>query len=141
MKKIALYLLTTVTALSCSNAQNKEFSEESLSKKIISIDNKEISFSEILKKHNGKVTVIEVWASWCSDCVKAMPKVKEMQKAILAKDPRALPKFHDDGKLGPETAAAMTKLLIAISSAFKSQELLSTIGSSQEVGTTTLQVV
>lgn len=79
MKKIALYLLTTVTALSCSNAQNKEFSKESLSKKIISIDNKEISFSEILKKHNGKVTVIEVWASWCSDCVKAMPKVKELQ--------------------------------------------------------------
>ena len=79
MKKIALYILTTVTALSCSNAQNKEFSEESLSKKIISIDNKEISFSEILKNHNGKVTVIEVWASWCSDCVKAMPKVKEMQ--------------------------------------------------------------
>ena len=48
MKKIALYLLTTLTALSCSNAQNKEFSKESLSKKIISIDNKEISFSEIL---------------------------------------------------------------------------------------------
>jgi len=37
------------------------------------------------------------------------PKVQAMQKAILAKDPRALPKFHDDGKLGPETAAAMTK--------------------------------
>ena len=37
------------------------------------------------------------------------PKVKAMQKAILAKDPRALPKFHDDGKLGPETAAAMAK--------------------------------
>ena len=36
-------------------------------------------------------------------------KVKAMQKAILAKDPRALPKFHDDGKLGPETAAAMAK--------------------------------
>ena len=79
MKKIALYLLTTVTAISCTNAQNKEFSNESLSKKIISIDNKEISFEEILKKHNGKVTVIEIWASWCGDCVKAMPKVKEMQ--------------------------------------------------------------
>ncbi len=34
---------------------------------------------EILKKHQGKVTVIEVWASWCSDCVKAMPKLKELQ--------------------------------------------------------------
>jgi thiol-disulfide isomerase/thioredoxin len=79
MKKIALYLLTTVTAISCTNAQNKEFSNESLSKKIISIDNKEISFEEILKKHNGKVTVIEIWASWCSDCVNAIPKVKTMQ--------------------------------------------------------------
>ena len=39
------------------------------------------------------------------------------------------------------TAAAMTELVIAISSAFKSQELLSTIVSTQEVGTTTLQVV
>jgi thiol-disulfide isomerase/thioredoxin len=79
MKKIALYLLTTLTAISCTNAQNKEFSNESLSKKIISIDNKEISFEEILKKHNGKVTVIEIWASWCGDCVNAMPKVKTMQ--------------------------------------------------------------
>ena len=23
--------------------------------------------------------VIEVWASWCGDCVKAMPKLKELQ--------------------------------------------------------------
>ena len=37
------------------------------------------------------------------------PKVQTMQKAILAKDPRALLKFGADGKLGPETAAAMTK--------------------------------
>jgi thiol-disulfide isomerase/thioredoxin len=79
MKKIALCLFATVIALSCSNAQNKEFSNESMSKKLITPENKEISFEEILKKHNGKVTVIEVWASWCGDCVKAMPKVKEMQ--------------------------------------------------------------
>ena len=79
MKKTALCLMLTVIALSCSNAQKKEFSKESLSKKLISPENKEISFAEILKKHIGKVTVIEVWASWCGDCVKAMPKVKEMQ--------------------------------------------------------------
>jgi hypothetical protein len=37
------------------------------------------------------------------------PKVQEMQREILKRDPNALPKFHDDGKLGPETAAAMAK--------------------------------
>ena len=24
--------------------------------------------------------MIDIWASWCSDCVKAMPKVKDMQE-------------------------------------------------------------
>ena len=79
MKKILLCILTSVTIFACSNAQKMEFSKESLSKKLITSKNNEISFEEILKTHLGKVTVIEVWASWCGDCVKAMPKVKEMQ--------------------------------------------------------------
>jgi thiol-disulfide isomerase/thioredoxin len=79
MKKIVLSMLVAIASFACGNAQKKEFSKESLSKKLITIDNVEVSFESILKKHQGKVTVIEVWASWCGDCVKAMPKVKEMQ--------------------------------------------------------------
>jgi len=62
-----------------ANSNKDEFTKESLSKKLISFDKSTISFEDILKKHTGKVTVIEVWASWCSDCVKAMPKIKETQ--------------------------------------------------------------
>lgn len=72
-------MIALVAVFSCTNAQKKEFSKESLSKKLITIKNTETTFADILKSHEGKVTVIEVWASWCSDCVKAMPKVKEMQ--------------------------------------------------------------
>jgi thiol-disulfide isomerase/thioredoxin len=79
MKKIFYCILTTIVTFACSNAQKNEFSQESLSEKLIALDNSEISFERILKKHAGKILVIEVWASWCSDCVKAMPKVKEMQ--------------------------------------------------------------
>jgi thiol-disulfide isomerase/thioredoxin len=79
MKNIILSILTAITCFSCSNAQKSEFSKESISKKMTTIENTEITFEEVLKKHKGKVTVIEIWASWCSDCVKAMPKVKEMQ--------------------------------------------------------------
>lgn len=71
-------MMVAITAFACSNAQEK-FSDESLSKKLTTPENTEVTFKELLKKHKGKVTVIEVWASWCSDCVKAMPKVKEMQ--------------------------------------------------------------
>lgn len=79
MKKVLFFGALALSIISCSNAQNKEFSEESLTKKLNSLDDSEITFQDILKKHQGKVTVIEVWASWCSDCVKAMPKLKELQ--------------------------------------------------------------
>ncbi|MFN3754780.1 TlpA family protein disulfide reductase [Flavobacterium sp.] len=79
MKKIALSLVLAIIGLGCSNAQKTEFNKESLDQKLTTSDNTEISFETILKNQKGKVTVIEIWASWCSDCVKAMPKVKEMQ--------------------------------------------------------------
>lgn len=68
-----------MTSVSCGNAQKKEFSKDALKGKLTDTESKEVTFKEILKKHKGKTIVIEFWASWCSDCVKAMPKVKEMQ--------------------------------------------------------------
>ena len=79
MKKTVLSIIAVVAIIACTNAQKKEFSKESLSKKLFTTNNTETSFENVLKSHLGKVTVIEVWASWCSDCVKAMPKVKDMQ--------------------------------------------------------------
>jgi thiol-disulfide isomerase/thioredoxin len=79
MKKITTIVLGALFSLSCSNAQKKEFSKDSLEKTLITTEQKEITFSDIIKNQKGKTTVIEIWASWCSDCVKAMPKVKEMQ--------------------------------------------------------------
>lgn len=51
-----------------------------MSQKLVTLNDSEITFDAILKQHEGKVTVIEIWASWCSDCVKAMPKLKELQE-------------------------------------------------------------
>lgn len=79
MKKVVLFLLAILVAYAFSNIHEGIFSIKALSKKLITPENKEISFKKILKKHTGKITVIEVWASWCGDCVNAMPKVKTIQ--------------------------------------------------------------
>lgn len=79
MKKIALSFVLAIISLACTNAQKTEFNKESLDQKLTTTDSTEVTFETVLKNQNGKVTVIEIWASWCSDCVKAMPKVKEMQ--------------------------------------------------------------
>jgi thiol-disulfide isomerase/thioredoxin len=79
MKKI-LALLVAIVSFSCSNAQKKTFSKEALSENLVALDGAEIPFKTILEKHKGRTIVIECWASWCGDCVKAMPKVKELQE-------------------------------------------------------------
>ena len=78
MKKILASLALGLGLTSCQ-AQT-EFSKESLAAKLTTVDKQDISFDEILKQNEGKVVVIEVWASWCSDCVKSMPQVKELKK-------------------------------------------------------------
>jgi thiol-disulfide isomerase/thioredoxin len=78
MKKIFASIIA-FASISC-NAQEKQFSDESLKIKLLANDGKtQISFAEILKKHEGKTIVIEIWASWCGDCVKAMPLMKDLQ--------------------------------------------------------------
>jgi thiol-disulfide isomerase/thioredoxin len=78
MKKI-LVVLIAVISFSCSQAQKTSFSKEALSETVLATDGKQVPFNDILKNHKGKTLVIEVWASWCGDCVKAMPKIKELQ--------------------------------------------------------------
>jgi thiol-disulfide isomerase/thioredoxin len=80
MKKILLLFAIIMTSISCSNAQTKSFSKNSQSEKLTDVDGKEIKFKDVLKKYKGKTIVMEVWASWCGDCVGAMPKVKELQE-------------------------------------------------------------
>ncbi len=77
MKNILLLLIVAITNMSC--AQNKEFSNESLSYELTTLKQEKATFQSVIEKHKGKKVLIEIWAGWCSDCVKAMPKVKELQ--------------------------------------------------------------
>ncbi|RZJ35331.1 MAG: TlpA family protein disulfide reductase [Flavobacterium sp.] len=79
MKKIVIMLLA-ITAFACTNAQS-EFSKEALSQQLRAVDGSQVEFGDILKNYKGKPLMIEVWASWCGDCVKAMPHLKEVQGA------------------------------------------------------------
>jgi len=79
MKK--LFLLPILFFMIACQAQDKtEFGKEALEAKMTSVDGKEIAFKDILAQYKGKVVVIDVWASWCPDCKKGMPKVHELQK-------------------------------------------------------------
>ncbi|MDY7395282.1 TlpA disulfide reductase family protein [Aureibaculum sp. 2210JD6-5] len=46
----------------------------------------EETFSEILSKNEGKVIYLDVWATWCSPCIKAMPDSKKLMGKFKDKD-------------------------------------------------------
>ena len=79
MKKSIYALALTISLFSCSKAQKTSFSTEALATNLVTNSGATESFSSILAAHKGKVTLIEVWASWCSDCVKDMPHIKALQ--------------------------------------------------------------
>ncbi|MDG1805530.1 TlpA disulfide reductase family protein [Flavicella sp.] len=79
LQNIAFFLL--LLAASCGKAQDKtKFSKEALAEEMIDVNGEQILFAEVISKYKGKRVVIDVWASWCSDCIGGMPKVKELQK-------------------------------------------------------------
>ena len=79
-KKIIILAAIALVLISFCAAEKNSFSKEALAEKLLAADGSQPTFAEILKKHKGETLVIEVWASWCGDCVKAMPKLKELQK-------------------------------------------------------------
>lgn len=81
MKKILLLPILLLSIISCSQTKEpKAFSEETLNSQMTSLNGETIAFKDILAKYEGKTIVIDVWASWCPDCIKGMPKVHSLQE-------------------------------------------------------------
>ncbi len=77
MKKI-LIAITVFLFLSCSENPT-QFSEEANLEMLIGLDNSKITLREVLYQHKGKKIVIDVWASWCKDCIVGFPNLKALQ--------------------------------------------------------------
>lgn len=84
MKK--LFLLCMLAGFGLSHAQEipkvlkTSFSKEALQQKLENEDGKKVTIQDILDQHKGKVVVIDFWAGWCRDCLKALPKAQELEK-------------------------------------------------------------
>lgn len=80
MKKYFIMFLLTVGLISCNDSPKKTFTPEALSDMMQDLDGNQLMFQEVLDRYKGKVVLIDVWASWCPDCIEGMPKVEALQQ-------------------------------------------------------------
>jgi len=80
MKKIALFVITSLCFLGCNKDIPNQFSEAALNEQMIDLNGRSVIFESILEKHRGKTVLITIWATWCRDCNEELPRVNEFQR-------------------------------------------------------------
>jgi thiol-disulfide isomerase/thioredoxin len=79
LKKVSILVLVFIF-VGCNLEKPTQFSKKALNEKLYNLNDVPSTFKEVIDQHKGKKILIDVWASWCRDCIAGMPKVKELQK-------------------------------------------------------------
>lgn len=80
MKKTIYTLALLVTLFSCNSQAPTQFSEDVLNDTFVNLKGQSVTLKSILDTYKGQPIVIDIWASWCGDCIKGMPNVKALQE-------------------------------------------------------------
>lgn len=80
MKKMQYLFVLLISFFCCNTETPTQFSEEALNDVFITLDGDSIAFKDILENHKNQDLVIDIWASWCGDCIEGLPKLKALQK-------------------------------------------------------------
>jgi len=76
-----ILVVAFIALISCSNTEPKEyFPKEALADTLLALDGTKTNLEAVLAKHKGKTIVVDIWASWCGDCIKGLPLVKGLQE-------------------------------------------------------------
>ncbi|MFY8187609.1 MAG: TlpA family protein disulfide reductase [Flavobacterium sp.] len=78
MKKSMIKVCLLFGLMACT-PEKEAFSEEALKEPLTDLSGVATTFEAVLKKHEGSVVIVDVWASWCPDCIKGMPKLAQLQ--------------------------------------------------------------
>lgn len=95
-----LALLSISKAQEVPTEMKTEFDETSLSQTLQDLDGNQLTVGEVFKKYEGKIILLDVWASWCPDCIKGLPALKEVQRQY----PELVYLFFSLDRIGKEEA-------------------------------------
>jgi len=104
-------LLTLIVVFHCSALWAVELGDKAPDFTLISNDGGSISLS----KFAGKVVYLDVWASWCSTCIKSLKWMNQLQERYGSEQFQVLAVNVDENRKDAEKAlaGAASKILVA----------------------------
>lgn len=80
MRRLVALLCIVCFTFSCEAQPDPvAFAEEALNDTLLDLNGDTISFGSVLEAHKGKTILIDVWASWCKDCIVSLPDLNALQ--------------------------------------------------------------
>lgn len=80
MKIQGTIFLCILFIFSCQQMEEKNFSPEALQQTLYTRTGEPTTVQQVIKEHEGRPLLIDVWASWCGDCARSFPKIAEIQE-------------------------------------------------------------
>ena len=77
---LILFLGLNVFAQNIPKIMKTEFPEVALQDTLITSDGDSVTIKEVFSNYKGKIVLVDLWATWCGDCIKNMPALKTLHE-------------------------------------------------------------
>lgn len=74
-----IFLSWTLFSQEVPTEVKSEFDSLALSQTLVDLNGNTSTIGEVFNLHKGKPILIDLWASWCKDCITGLPKLKALQ--------------------------------------------------------------
>lgn len=83
MKKILSILSLMVGLIAFAQkiptVMKKEFTQAALQDKVVNTEGSSLTIENVIKQYQGNIVILDLWATWCGDCITGMPKLKDLK--------------------------------------------------------------
>ena len=77
-----LFIGMSAFAQNIPSVMKTEFPAAALQDSVVDLDGNSATIEKIFSNYKGKIVLLDLWATWCGDCIKNMP-VKSLHKKTI----------------------------------------------------------